>query len=133
MANDPQKAARRQKPFLGLPGAERVVGLLSDKWTIPVMHALLTGTKRHAELRRGIPAVSQRMLTRTLRSLERQGLVERRIHAEVPPKVEYTLTPLGRSLNGPVAEVCRWLERHGPELDGATRRGEPTRDSPPDR
>jgi len=105
------------KSLLGVPGAGRVVKLLSDKWAIPLFALLQGGAKRHAELRRGIPGVSQRMLTKTLRSLERRGLVVRRVHHQTPPKVEYSLTPLARSLNRAMGPVCRWIERYGIELE----------------
>ena len=105
------------KSLVGVPGAGRVVKLLSDKWAIPLFVLLQGGAKRHAELRRGIPGVSQRMLTKTLRSLERRGLVVRRVHHQTPPKVEYSLTPLARSLNRAMGPVCRWIERYGIELE----------------
>ena len=118
MKSDAETAPRPRTHLLRIPGATRFIKVLSDKWTIPVIHMLIPGTRRHAELRRGMPTVSQRMLTKTLRSLERHGLVTRRIHSQVPPRVEYSLTSLGRSLNKPVAEICRWVERYGAELDG---------------
>jgi len=105
------------KSLVGVPGAGRVVKLLSDKWAIPLFALLQGGAKRHAELRRGLPGVSQRMLTKTLRSLERRGLVVRRVHELTPPRVEYSLTPLARSLMRAVAPVCRWIERYGIELE----------------
>ena|SRR6266516_3951447 len=123
MANVPKKEARSQKRLLSLAGGERVIKLLADKWTVPVLNMLRAGTMRHAELRRGLLAVSQRMLTKTLRSLERDGLLRRHVHAQVPPKVEYSLTALGRSLSESLVAVCRWIERHGPELDRVAHRG----------
>jgi DNA-binding HxlR family transcriptional regulator len=105
------------KSLLGVPGAGRVVKLLSEKWAIPLFALLQGGTKRHAQLRRGMPGVSQRMLTKTLRSLERRGLVTRRVHQQTPPMVEYSLTPLARSLNRAMEPVCRWIERFGTELE----------------
>lgn len=71
---------------------------------------LSEGTKRFSELRRGIGGISQKMLTQTLRSLERDGLVERRVYAEVPPRVEYSLTPLGLTLTEPLQAVVVWAE-----------------------
>ena len=87
------------------PGVRLVVNLLGDKWTVPVIHLLAGGPRRHAELKRGLPGVSQRMLTRT-------------VYHTVPPGVEYTLTRLGRSLNKPLASLCHWTERHADELVG---------------
>jgi DNA-binding HxlR family transcriptional regulator len=114
---------RSGDPFLHYRGSSIVVGLLADKWTIPVLHALARGTRRTGELRRELAGVSQKMLTQTLRSLEHHGLIDRRVYAEVPPRVEYRLTPMGESLNEPLAVVCAWIERHGPALErGLARR-----------
>jgi len=105
------------KSLLGVPGAGRVIKLLSDKWAIPLLALLQRRTMRHAELRRGMPGVSQRMLTKTLRSLQRRGLVVRRVRQLTPPQVEYSLTPLARSLMRAMDPVCRWIERYGLELE----------------
>ncbi len=91
------------KSLLGVPGAGRVIKLLSDKWAIPLLALLQRRTMRHAELRRGMPGVSQRMLTKTLQL--------------TPPQVEYSLTPLARSLMRAMDPVCRWIERYGVELE----------------
>ena len=96
-----------------------MVSLLADKWTIPLIHALARGTRRTSELKRILTGVSQKMLTQTLRTIEEHGLIERRIYAEVPPRVEYSLTALGRSLNEPLTIICEWTERHGGELVSA--------------
>ncbi len=71
---------------------------------------------RYAELQRAIGGISQKMLTQTLRSLERDGLVQRTVHPVVPPKVEYSLTRLGRTLIEPLHALCRWSEKHLTEL-----------------
>jgi DNA-binding HxlR family transcriptional regulator len=71
---------------------------------------------RYAELQRAIGGISQKMLTQTLRSLERDGLVQRTVHPVVPPKVEYSLTRLGRTLIEPLQALCHWSERHLAEL-----------------
>jgi DNA-binding HxlR family transcriptional regulator len=99
-----------------------VLERIADKWTALIIHVLADGTKRHNELRRQIAGVSQKMLTQTLRSLENDGLVERKIYPVVPPKVEYSLTPLGRSLIEPLEAICRWAELHLPELEAARSR-----------
>ena len=83
---------------------------IADKWTLLVTGCLGAETKRFSELRRGIPGISQKMLTQTLRSLERDGLVTRTIYPTIPPRVEYALTPLGRSLDEPLAAVRSWAE-----------------------
>ncbi|HDY84449.1 MAG TPA: transcriptional regulator, partial [Methylophaga sp.] len=76
----------------------QVLNRIADKWTVLVVSSLESGTKRFSVLRREIDGVSQKMLTQTLRGLERDGLVARKIYATVPPKVEYSLTPLGNTL-----------------------------------
>ncbi|MBN9213914.1 MAG: transcriptional regulator [Microbacterium sp. SCN 70-200] len=81
---------------------------VGDKWTLLVIGTLSSGVLRFSELQRHIPGISQRMLTQTLRNLERDGLVTRTLHAEVPPRVEYELTPLGRTLIGPAAALANW-------------------------
>jgi DNA-binding HxlR family transcriptional regulator len=86
------------------------LALIADKWAVLVAGCLVDGPKRHSWLRQRIGGISGKMLTRTLRELERAGLVERRIFPEVPPRVEYSLTPLGHSLRGPVAALTAWAE-----------------------
>ncbi len=102
--------------FLRYPGSALVVALLADKWTIPVIHALARGTKRTGELKKALPGVSQKMLTQTLRALEAHGLLERKVFPVVPPRVEYSLTAMGASINEPLAGICTWVERHGAAL-----------------
>jgi DNA-binding HxlR family transcriptional regulator len=103
-------------------GSRRVLDLIADKWTAIVVYALLRGTYRFSELHREVGGVSQKMLTATLRELERDGIVERTVYAEVPPRVEYALTPLGQSLSEPLAAICRWSEEHLAEIDAARAR-----------
>jgi DNA-binding HxlR family transcriptional regulator len=93
-----------------------VLDRIADKWTALVIQILARGTRRYAELQRAIGGISQKMLTQTLRSLERDGLVQRKVHPVVPPKVEYSLTRLGRTLIEPLHALCRWSERHLAEL-----------------
>jgi DNA-binding HxlR family transcriptional regulator len=88
----------------------QVLDRIADKWTVLVIRRLSGGTLRFAELRRAVDGISQKVLTNTLRGLERDGLVSRRIYASVPPRVEYSLTGLGRSLCELVAGVCGWAE-----------------------
>jgi DNA-binding HxlR family transcriptional regulator len=94
-----------------------VLSRIADKWTALIIHVLATGTRRYAELQREIGGISQKMLTQTLRSLERDGLVSRKVHPVVPPKVEYTLTPLGRTLIEPLNAICHWSDKHLPQLE----------------
>src|SRR3954468_1078137 len=93
-----------------------VLDRIADKWTALIIHVLANETKRYAAIQREIGGISQKMLTQTLRSLERDGLVRRVVHPVIPPKVEYSLTRLGRTLIDPLHALCRWSERHLPEL-----------------
>jgi DNA-binding HxlR family transcriptional regulator len=104
--------------------SRKVLDRIADKWTALIIHVLSSGTKRHGELRRQISGVSQKMLTQTLRSLEDDGIVNRKIYPVVPPMVEYSLTPLGRSLIEPLEAICRWAEEHLPELEAARERAQ---------
>lgn len=104
-----------------------VLDRIADKWTSLVIYTLSDGTFRYGELERRIGGISQKMLTQTLRSLEDDGLVERKIYPVVPPHVEYSLTPLGRTLIEPLTAVCRWAERHLPQLLANRRRSESRR------
>lgn len=97
----------------------QVVNRIGDRWSLLVLFALGNGTLRHQELRRAVEGVSQKMLTQTLRTLEREGLVARTVHATVPPKVEYTLTPLGASLTGPIAALREWAYDHMTAIEAA--------------
>ena len=93
-----------------------VLDRIADKWTALIIYTLADGTRRYGEMQRAIGGISQKMLTQTLRSLEDDGLVARKVYAVVPPMVEYTLTPLGRTLIEPLRAVCAWSEVHLPEL-----------------
>ena len=92
---------------------------IADKWTCLLVYALLDGPRRHGELRRTIQGISQKMLTQTLRSLEADGLVARKVVDVIPPHVEYSLTPLGETLSEPLAGICRWAMDHLPEVRAA--------------
>ena len=81
---------------------------IGDKWTVLVVQTLGEGSKRFNELRREIPSVSQRMLTLTLRNLERDGLVNRTVTPTIPPRVDYELTELGHSLQQPICALASW-------------------------
>jgi DNA-binding HxlR family transcriptional regulator len=120
-------------PFLKFPGSALVVAILADKWSIPVIHSLARGMKRTGELRRELAGVSQKMLTQTLRRLEKHGLIERTVFPVVPPRVEYRLTALGESINEPLAHLCEWTKRYGTALQqsvvGTRRRNARTDDA----
>jgi DNA-binding HxlR family transcriptional regulator len=95
---------------------------LGTKWTsmlIKVLDEAAEPEVRFAELRRRAPGISQKMLSSTLRGLERDGLVTRRVEPTVPPRVHYALTPLGRSLGEPLAAIRGWAETHMPVVDDA--------------
>lgn len=93
-----------------------VLTRVGDKWTVLVVGALATGPLRFGALHEEIAGISHRMLTRTLRSLTRDGLVTRTAYAEMPPRVEYALTPLGRSLGEAVSGVVGWVQRNQGEV-----------------
>jgi DNA-binding HxlR family transcriptional regulator len=93
-----------------------VLGLVGDKWSVLVVAHLREGPVRFNALRRAVGDVSKRMLTLTLKRLERDGLVLRTLYPEIPPRVEYELTPLGRSLLEPVLSLAEWAERHRHEI-----------------
>ena len=100
---------------------------VGDKWTLFVLVMLEqrpTQRARFSELKRSIPGISQRMLTATLRSLERDGLVTRDVYPEVPPRVEYELTPLGRKFMQPVRGLVTWLQSNWPTIRAARERFE---------
>ena len=95
---------------------EATLSFMSDKWKVLILRDLLTGTKRFGELKKSIGSISQKVLTSNLRAMEDDGLLQREVYAEVPPRVEYTLTDRGRSLE-PVIESMRvWGEAHMAEL-----------------
>jgi len=99
-----------------------LLGRIGDKWTVLVVDALGGGPKRFNELRREIPAVSQRMLTLTLRNLERDGLVNRTVTPSIPPRVDYELTELGHSLKVPLCALANWANAHVVEINQAQAR-----------
>jgi DNA-binding HxlR family transcriptional regulator len=101
-----------------------VLDRIADKWTAIIIQILARGSLRYSALQREIGEISQKMLTQTLRSLERDGLVRRKVHPDASPKVEYSLTPLGRTLLEPLQTLCRWTEKHLRELE-AHRSGSP--------
>jgi DNA-binding HxlR family transcriptional regulator len=97
----------------------QVINSIGDRWSLLVLYALEGGTLRFQQLRRMVDGVSQKMLTQTLRGLERDGLVRREVFASVPPRVEYSLTPLGASLSDIIAAVRTWAYDNMDEIDQA--------------
>ena len=100
---------------------------ICTKWGLLVLYELSSGVRRHGELRRAIGGVSQKMLTQTLRTLERDRLVERTIHPIVPPRVDYSLSPLGKTLMPPLSTLYRWMEKHLREIQQARRESQKPR------
>lgn len=92
---------------------------LGDKWTVLVIMMLGDTPKRFSDLKRSVVGISQRMLTLTLRALERDGIVERTVHPTVPPKVEYALTDLGRSFGEPIRALGGWVFTHHEHIQSA--------------
>ena len=90
----------------------QVINRIGDRWSLLVLYSLEGGTLRFQQLRRTVDGISQKMLTQTLRALERDGLISRTVYASVPPRVEYALTPLGASLSQTIAEIRTWAYEH---------------------
>jgi len=94
-----------------------VLNRIGDKWSVLVLNLLGDGSRRFTELRNDIDGISQRMLTVTLRGLERDGLLTRTVHPVVPPRVDYELTELGRSLSETISSLVAWAEENRPLID----------------
>lgn len=106
-------------PPPGVCRASEVLGRVGDKWSLQVIFNLGQGTRRFTDLKRGIDGISQRMLTVTLRGLERDGIVTRTIHPVIPPRVEYDLTPMGLTLLDTIGQLVSWADSHLPEISAA--------------
>ncbi|RHA44541.1 winged helix-turn-helix transcriptional regulator [Cellulomonas rhizosphaerae] len=101
------------------PMIRSVLDRICDKWTLLIVSTLQRGRMRFTELQRNIPGVSQRMLSLTLRHLERDGLVVRTAYAEVPPRVEYALTDTGATLIEPALALASWAVTNGPTIEAS--------------
>lgn len=99
--------------------AREVLSRIGDKWTVAVIHQLGWGSRRFSQIKRGVPGISQRMLTVTLRGLERDGLATRTVHAVVPPRVDYELTEMGRTLLATVCALMAWSLEYMDAIDRA--------------
>ena len=117
--------ARKKLPA-DVVDVQEIMGSICDKWALLILHQLSQGTKRHGELHRGLRGISQKMLTQTLRKLERDRLVRRTVHPVVPPRVDYALTRLGGTLTSPLHALYRWTEAHLKEIHRARRAGQPS-------
>lgn len=96
-----------------------VLDRIGDRWSVLVLGELATGTRRFSELRRAIPDISQRMLSQTVRHLEADGLISRTVYPTVPPRVDYALTDLGRSLMVPLGALVAWAGENHPHIKAA--------------
>jgi DNA-binding HxlR family transcriptional regulator len=99
--------------------AREVLQRVGDKWSVYVIDLLGQDTKRFTELHRAIDGITARMLTVTLRGLERDGIVTRTIYPVIPPRVEYSLTPMGRTLLDTIGQLVNWADSHLPEIEAA--------------
>ena len=95
---------------------EATLSLISDKWKFLILRDLMDGTKRFGELKKSIGSISQKVLTSNLRTMEEDGLLSRQVYAEVPPRVEYTLTPRGESMRPIIDALRTWGQEHQEEL-----------------
>jgi DNA-binding HxlR family transcriptional regulator len=107
------------------------LGLLQSKWCVYVLLALGDGQRRYHELLGELSPISEKVLTQTLRAMERDGLIARRVHAEVPPRVEYALTPLGATMATPMKVLATWSLANGKRVDEARDRFDVRRASVP--
>ena len=99
-----------------------VIDLLSSKWRITIIHLLRDGPLRTNVLQGAVPEISPKVLTQTLRGMERDGLIDRHIYSVLPPRVEYALTDMGQSLIKPLQDLCHWAQAHVAERSAARER-----------
>jgi DNA-binding HxlR family transcriptional regulator len=112
-------AAAHHLPSGECPKISQVLARVGEKWSVLIIIMLADRPRRFSELKRAIGGISQRMLTLSLRGLERDGMVKRTVFPVVPPRVEYELTALGRSLHAPVSALGEWARAHLVEIDAA--------------
>ena len=117
---DVRSASRSERQLIGQ--IEHALELLRGKWKVQLVFLMARGVHRHCNLLECLPGTSKKMMTDTLRALERDGLVTRRIFAEVPLRVEYSLTPLGWALTEPLVALGEWDDAHGIEVEEARHR-----------
>jgi DNA-binding HxlR family transcriptional regulator len=104
--------SHKRVPHDSCPAVREVLNRVGDKWSVLIVGLLADGPKRFSDLRRTIEGISQRMLTLTLRGLERDGLVTRTVYPTIPPRVEYELTELGRTLRKPIQSLAKWAQEN---------------------
>jgi DNA-binding HxlR family transcriptional regulator len=91
--------------------AEKALMMIGGRWKVPILWHLFPGPRRFSELRRDLPGITQKMLIQQLREMERDGIVLRRVYPQIPPKVEYSVSRTGKSLQPVVGAMCRWSKR----------------------
>lgn len=106
--------------------ATDVVALVADKWVIEVLHALRAGQNRYGMMQRAIPDITKKMLTQTLRKLERNGIIDRIDYEENPPRVEYHITPAGDALIAHLTQMCEWSKAYFAEVERSRQRYDAT-------
>jgi DNA-binding HxlR family transcriptional regulator len=111
--------------FLADCPARLAVEIIADKWAVVVLYGLAGGPRRHGELVELIGGISKKVLTQTLRRLEGSGLVARQVYAQAPPRVDYELTELGRTLIDPIRTLAQWAEANGEAILDAQDRHQP--------
>ncbi len=112
MVTTPSEPVLRGSPYRADCPTRRILDRIGDRWTVLIVGALWDGPARFSQLRRRIDGISQKMLTQTLRALERDGLVQRTVYPEVPVRVEYALTEAGRTLREPLRALEEWSIAH---------------------
>jgi len=115
-ARKPERRFARLEDFEMIERTRTALRLLESKWSVDVIFLLASGMRRHARLVDNVPGLSKKVLTSTLRRLEQNGIVARRVYAEIPVRVEYTLTPLGWQLTEPLMALYEWALAHEAEL-----------------
>jgi DNA-binding HxlR family transcriptional regulator len=116
----PERTRARPEDRELIASARTALALLEAKWTVDLVFLMASGIRRHARLYDNVPGISKKVLTANLRSLERQGLVERRVYADTPVRVEYSLTALGWKLTELLMALCDWVAEHADELAATT-------------
>jgi DNA-binding HxlR family transcriptional regulator len=112
----PERRRARLEDFEMIERTRDALSLLDSKWSVDIIFLLASGMRRHARLVDNIPGLSKKVLTATLRKLEQNGIVSRQVYAEIPVRVEYTLTPLGWQLTEPLMAIYEWALEHESEL-----------------
>ncbi|MBD2665375.1 winged helix-turn-helix transcriptional regulator [Richelia sinica] len=103
---------------------QQILDVIADKWSVIVLYCLAYRSRRYTEIQRRIEGISQKVLTQTLRKLERHGLIERQVLSEMPPNVEYSLTALGKTLIDPLLGIANWSRKYFEEVEAARDRYE---------